>query len=180
MKFLVAGLGNIGHNYENTRHNIGFRVLETLAEQKECSWEISRYVYKTSFKYRGKTLVLIKPTTFMNLSGKAVKYWLEKEKISVNKLLVVLDDLHIDFGMLRLKGKGSDAGHNGLKDINQMLGTNKYPRLRVGIGSDFRPGGQVNYVLGEWSKEESDYLPEICQASAEAILSFCSRASMRR
>ena len=170
MKFLLVGLGNPGPKYENTRHNIGFRVVEELAED----WEPCSHGQMARIKHRGKQLFLLKPDTFMNLSGKAVRYWLQAEKIPKENLLVVVDDLHLDFADLRLRGKGSDAGHNGLKSIDQLTGGNNYARLRCGIGRDFHPGQQADYVLGEWKAEEREKLPELIKKAAEISLSFCA------
>lgn len=173
-KFLIAGLGNIGSDYENTRHNIGFEVLDALAKRaSNLVFEEDRYAFKAEMKYKGRTLVLIKPTTYMNLSGKAVNYWLQKENIPVENLLVVTDELALPFGTLRLKGKGSDGGHNGMKHIIATLGNAKFPRFRFGIGAEFSRGQQVDYVLGKWSEEEAEKLPERLEKSADLIQSFC-------
>lgn len=174
MKFLLVGLGNPGIEYENTRHNIGFSVLDGLARKHEGVFSLDRGAYKTTIKYRGKQLILIKPTTFMNLSGKAVNYWLQKEQISKENLLVITDDLALPFGKIRLKGSGSDGGHNGLKDIQQSLQTTNYARLRFGIGSDFPKGRQSDYVLGKWSAEEQSALEERITIAIEACESFCT------
>lgn len=175
MKYLIAGLGNPGEKYEFTRHNAGFLVLDRMSEKYNLEWGLKRHALQTQMKYRGKQLVLIKPTTFMNLSGKAVRYWMTQEKIPLKNVLIVVDDIHIPFHSIRIKGKGGDAGHNGLKDIQQQLGTSNYSRLRVGIGSEFNEGRQVDYVLGEWKKEEEQTLSSICDASVEAIESFIHR-----
>lgn len=172
MKFLIVGLGNPGPKYEDTRHNIGFRVLEKMAGDAE--WKNESHGAVCKIKHRGKQLILLKPDTFMNLSGKAVRYWLQKEKIDKKNLLVVVDDLHLDFGKIRLRGKGSDAGHNGLKSIDNLTGGNNYARLRCGIGRDFHPGQQANYVLSEWKSEEWDGMKKFLEESAEASLSFCA------
>ena len=172
MKYLIAGLGNPGRDYENTRHNIGFKVVDKLAEKFNVKFEDDNLAYVTEFKWKSRTFVMIKPTTYMNLSGKAVRYWLQKKSIPPENLLIVLDDIALDFGKLRLRGKGSDGGHNGLKSIDQLLGTNNYARLRCGIGSDFYKGQQANYVLGEWGREEEAGLSEFVERSAECILSF--------
>lgn len=168
MKFLIVGLGNPGPKYENTRHNIGFRVVEELSED----WKSCSHGHMARIKHRGKQLLLLKPDTFMNLSGKAVRYWMQKEKITKQNVLVVVDDLHLDFGALRLRGKGSDAGHNGLKSIDQLTGGNNYARLRCGIGKDFYPGQQADYVLSEWNAIEREGLPAMIKTSAEMVLSF--------
>ncbi len=172
MKFLIAGLGNIGAEYEMTRHNIGFEVLNFLAKEASASFEVDRHVYITEIKHKGKSLTLIKPTTYMNLSGKAILYWKNQLKIEQSQILVITDDLALDFGKIRMKAKGSDGGHNGLKSINESLGNNEYPRLRFGIGANFSKGRQVDYVLGKWSIEENQKLPELIQKSADAALSF--------
>lgn len=170
MKFLIVGLGNPGPKYENTRHNIGFRVVEHLSEDfKPCS-----HGHMATVKHRGKQILLLKPDTYMNLSGKAVRFWLQAEKIPKENLLVVMDDLHLDFAQLRLRGKGSDAGHNGLKSIDQLTGGNNYARLRCGIGRDFHPGQQADYVLGEWNSTERPGLPALIETAADMALSFCA------
>jgi len=174
MKYLVIGLGNIGAEYEDTRHNIGFKVVEQMASQKEVSFKSDNKAAMATIKHKGRTLVLIKPTTYMNLSGQAVRYWMQKEKIPKERIIVVLDDLNLTFGTLRLKGKGSDGGHNGLKNIDQLTGGNNYTRLRVGIGAEFSKGRQVDYVLGEWSDEEKKALPDLIKKSADAIYAFSS------
>ncbi|WP_088340751.1 aminoacyl-tRNA hydrolase [Robiginitalea sediminis] len=171
-KFLIAGLGNIGPEYENTRHNIGFKVLDHLARSLEADFQTDRLGDIATFRIKGRQVCCLKPSTYMNRSGKAVKYWLEKEKIPVSNLLVVTDDLNLPFGTLRLKTKGSDGGHNGLKDIQEVLGTTQYPRFRFGIGSEFSKGRQVDYVLGQWSGEEEEALPPRLERSSELIRSF--------
>ena len=171
-KFLIAGLGNVGAKYENTRHNIGFRILDELAREKEVSFETEKLGDIASFKFKGRTFILLKPSTYMNLSGKAVNYWMQKEKIKHENLLVVTDDLNLPFGTLRLKTKGSDGGHNGLKDIQNILGTNKYNRFRFGIGDKFSKGQQVDYVLGEWSSEEESEMKGRLETSVKLIESF--------
>ncbi len=173
MKYLIAGLGNIGSEYEYTRHNIGFRVLDALAKASNIVFTDRRYGETAELKIKGRTLVLLKPSTYMNLSGNAIRYWLQAEKIPVENLLVVLDDIALPFGSLRLKGKGSDAGHNGLKSIQSVLGTQEYARLRFGVGNDFPKGAQVHYVLGEFDEEEEKVLPERLETCGEIIKSFC-------
>lgn len=173
MKYLIAGLGNIGSEYHYTRHNIGFRVLDALAKASNIVFTDRRYGETSELKIKGKTLILLKPSTYMNLSGNAIRYWLQAEKIPVENLLVILDDLALPFGSLRLKGKGSDAGHNGLRSIQSILGTQNYSRLRFGIGNDFPKGGQVDYVLGEFSDEEEKALPERFEMCEDIIKSFC-------
>jgi len=171
-KFLIAGLGNIGPKYENTRHNIGFKVLDELAAKHEAVFTTQKLGDIAQFRYKGRTFILLKPSTYMNLSGKAVNYWLQKEKVAIENLLVVTDDLNLPFGTLRLKTKGSDGGHNGLKDIQSQLNTTKYNRFRFGISAQFSKGQQIDYVLGEWSDEENKELPERLKKSAELIESF--------
>lgn len=169
MKYLIVGIGNIGETYENTRHNAGFSVLDTLAEKSKLNFSLERYGFRATYKFKGRTFELLKPSTYVNLSGKAVNYWLQKEKISIENLLVIVDDLALPFGTLRLKTKGSDAGHNGLKDINYQLGTQNYARLRFGIGDTFSRGKQVDYVLGKWTAEEEAHLPILFKKSIEVI-----------
>lgn len=171
-KYLIAGLGNIGAEYVNTRHNIGFKVVERLAQQEGTSFETSKLGAMAQVKIKGRTLFLLKPNTYMNLSGKAIKYWLEKENISIENLLVITDDLNLPFGTIRVKGKGSDGGHNGLKSIQQLLNTTEYARFRFGISDEFKKGQQVDYVLGNWDEEEQAKLPQRLDTSAEAVKSF--------
>lgn len=172
MKYLIAGLGNMGAEYDNTRHNIGFEVLDTLAAEYELTFKNEQLGDVAEFKFKGRTFVLLKPSTYVNLSGKAVRYWLQKKKIEKKNLLVVIDDLNLEFGKMRLRGKGSDGGHNGLKDIDQMTGGNNYARLRLGIGNNYSQGRQVDYVLGQWSDEESEKLPKLLKTAAETVKSF--------
>ena len=172
MKYLIVGLGNMGADYDNTRHNIGFDVVDALAKAFDVSFQNDQLGDIAEFKFKGRTFVLLKPSTYMNRSGKAVRYWLQKKKIQQKNLLVIVDDLNLEFGKQRLRGKGSDGGHNGLKDINQMLGGNNYARLRIGIGSDYSKGRQVDYVLGEWSSEEAEQLKEIVDYAIEIVKSF--------
>lgn len=172
MKFLVVGLGNPGAKYENTRHNIGFKVVEAMAKELGGSFRLDKQAEVAQVKFKGRSLVLIKPTTFMNLSGKAVNYWMQQEKISRENVLVITDDIALPFGKLRLKGKGSDGGHNGLKDIQATLNSQEYARLRFGVGSDFSQGRQVDYVLGEWSIEEQNQMQERIDTAKEFIKSF--------
>ena len=165
LKYLICGLGNIGDEYANTRHNIGFWVLDSLAKELNIKFEIGRHAYIAEAKYKGRTLILIKPTTYMNLSGKAIKYWLDKQNISKENLLVVVDDLALEPGILRMKKAGSDGGHNGLIHITETLLTKDFARLRFGIGNDFAKGYQVDYVLGKWTrKEEEVILPKVDMA----------------
>ena len=172
MKYLIAGLGNVGVEYANTRHNVGFVVADALVKELKGEWKVERLASVSKVKFKGRTLVVIKPTTYMNLSGKSVKYWLEQEKIPLDNMLVVVDDIAIPLGMLRLKAKGGDAGHNGLTDIILKLNTDKFPRLRVGIGDDFPRGYQSDYVLGEWSKKEVELMIPRVETAVEIIKSF--------
>lgn len=173
MKYLIAGLGNIGPEYHETRHNIGFMAVDALAEKVGATFVDGRYGFTTRFSLKGRQIVLLKPSTYMNLSGNAVRYWLQKENIPVENLLVVVDDLALPFGTLRLKPKGSDAGHNGLKHICETLGTQVYSRLRFGIGNDFPRGGQIDFVLGAFPPEQEAQLPEKLERAGEIIKSFC-------
>ncbi|HBG40700.1 MAG TPA: aminoacyl-tRNA hydrolase [Porphyromonadaceae bacterium] len=172
MKYLIVGLGNIGREYENTRHNIGFMVLDAFARASNAVFEDKRYGFVAEMRLKNKSLILLKPSTFMNLSGNAVRYWLQKEKIENEQLLVVVDDLSLPFGTLRLKSKGSDAGHNGLKNIQELIGQ-QYARLRFGIGNDFPRGMQIDYVLSDFSGEEKLLLPERMETASDMIRSFC-------
>lgn len=172
MKYLITGLGNPGDEYKNTRHNIGYKILDALADASNIVFSDKRYGYVAEYKFKARTFILLKPTTFMNLSGRAVNYWLQKGKIPFENLLVLTDDLALPFGTLRLRAKGGDAGHNGLKDIQNVTGRNDYARLRFGIGDDFRHGQQVNYVLDEWSKDEAVELTEKIDTCIEIIKSF--------
>ncbi len=173
MKYLIVGLGNIGLDYEQTRHNIGFMVLDAFAKASNAVFEDKRYGFVAQTRIRNKLLVLLKPSTFMNLSGNAVRYWMQQEKMELENLLVVVDDLALPFATLRLKAKGSDAGHNGLKHIQQILGTQNYARLRFGIGNDFVRGAQISHVLGAFSDEEKKVLPERIETAIDIIRSFC-------
>ena len=173
MKYLIVGLGNIGDEYAATRHNIGFRVLDALAKASNLVFEDRRYGFVAEMRLKGRSLLLLKPSTYMNLSGNAVRYWLQKEKIPVENLLVVVDDLALPFGTLRLKPRGSDAGHNGLKHIQQILGGDGYARLRFGIGNDFPRGGQIDYVLGAFTPEEEELLPAKLERAGEIVKEFC-------
>ncbi len=173
-KFLVAGLGNIGPKYHNTRHNIGFKVLDTLAKEEDLTFETKKLGDITTYKHKGRTLILLKPNTYMNLSGKAVRYWLEKEKVPLENLLVITDDINLTFGTIRLKSKGSAGGHNGLKDIETQLNTSKYSRFRFGVGAEFSKGRQVDYVLGEWNDEEETTMPERLEKGIALIKSFAT------
>lgn len=174
MKYLIVGLGNMGPDYDGTRHNVGFDVVDYLAEKLNVKFKNDMLGDLAEIKHKGRTLVLLKPSTYMNRSGKAVNYWLQKKKIKNSNLLIILDDLNLPFGRIKIKPKGKNGGHNGLKDIDQMLGGNLYARLRIGIGNDFHSGQQVNYVLGNWNKEEENALPEILKKSGDAALSFAA------
>jgi peptidyl-tRNA hydrolase, PTH1 family len=174
MKFLIAGLGNIGPEYELTRHNIGFLILDRLAEKNNIRFNSGRLAFTSEMKYKGKSIYLIKPTTFMNLSGKAVNYWMNELKISLPNVLVLTDDIALPFGKLRMRPKGSNGGHNGLGNIQQVLGTDVYPRLRFGVGDDFAKGRQAEYVLSKFSREEFAQLPELMDRACDGILSFCT------
>ena len=179
MKYLVVGLGNIGSEYAMTRHNIGFRVLDALAEASNISFTTVRYGAMATLKHRGRTVYLLKPSTYMNLSGKAVRYWMEQEKIPIEKVLIISDDIALPFGQLRMRKKGSAGGHNGLKNISELLGREDYARMRFGVGGDFARGHQVDYVLGEWSDEEQKAMPDRLKVFGDAILSFvCVGADM--
>lgn len=172
MKYLIAGLGNIGAEYEHTRHNIGFDVLNYLAADRQTVFAANRYADYASFSWKGRHFHLIKPTTYMNLSGKAVRYWLQQLKAGNDQLLVITDDIALPTGKLRLRPHGSDGGHNGLKSINELLGSQQYARLRFGVGSDFPKGRQVEHVLGRWKPEEEPIIQEKIKLAAEMVLSF--------
>lgn len=172
MKYLIVGLGNIGDGYKNTRHNIGFTVLDALAEASNTTFMDKRYGAVCQAKYKGRDLILLKPSTFMNLSGNAVSYWIRKENIFPENMLVIVDDLALPLGSIRMRPKGSDGGHNGLAHISSTLGTTEYARIRIGIGNNFRKGGQVDYVLGTWSTEEANFLKDRIDIVVEMIRSF--------
>lgn len=174
MKFLIVGLGNIGAEYELTRHNIGFLVLDQLAEKQKVNFAPAKLGDQAMFKFKGRSIYMVKPSTYMNLSGKAVNYWLNTLKIPKENLLVIVDDIAIPFGNLRMRAKGSDAGHNGMKSIEQLTEGNNYPRLRFGIGNDFHSGQQVDYVLSRFNQDEFDELPAKMNKAVEMILSFCA------
>lgn len=174
MKYLIVGLGNIGSEYHNTRHNIGFNVLDAFAKASNICFEDKRYGAVTEYKFKGRVLVLLKPSTYMNLSGKAVSYWLQKENIPFENLLVIVDDLALPLGTLRIKPKGSDGGHNGLKSINEVLGRQDYARLRFGIGNDFPKGHQVDFVLGEWAADEKKVLETRIPVAFDIIKSIAT------
>jgi len=172
MKYLIVGIGNKGEEYKETRHNVGFKIVEKIAEKLETSFNTANFGWMAEGKYKGRKIFLLKPDTYVNLSGNAVRYWMQKENVPLENLLIVTDDLMLPFGTLRLKGKGSDAGHNGLKNIQQILNTQTYARLRFGISSDFSEGKQVDYVLGTWNEEEKQTLNERIEKFANAALSF--------
>ena len=172
MKYLIVGLGNIGEGYKDTRHNIGFTVLDAMALASNISFSDKRYGAICKISYKGRDLLLLKPSTFMNLSGNAVSYWLKKENIPVENLLVIVDDLALPLGSIRLRSKGSDGGHNGLAHINSILSTNEYARIRIGIGSTFRKGSQINFVLGKWDPEEKKFMNERISIVIDMIRSF--------
>ncbi len=174
MKFLIVGLGNIGSEYANTRHNIGFDVLDYMAKDAGATFSQNTHGDLAEVKHKGRTLILLKPSTYMNLSGKAVKYWIDKHKIQPENLLVIVDDLHLDLGKMRLRDKGSDGGHNGLKDIQEKFGHNNYVRLRMGIGKDFHTGQQVNYVLGKWKVNEKEAVETMIIKAAEAVKNYAT------
>ena len=176
-KFLVVGLGNIGEEYKNTRHNIGFNIVDQLGIILKGTFNSAKYGHVLKSKYAGKQLLLLKPNTFMNLSGKAVVYWLKKEKIHINNLIVVVDDLNINFGISRLKASGSDGGHNGLKDIANSLNTSKFTRLRFGIGNNFKKKDQVDFVLSKWNNEESNNLGQLIDKNVEIIFSTIKKGT---
>ena len=171
-KYLIVGLGNIGLEYDNTRHNIGFQILDHLAEKNKVLWETKKLASLSIIKKKGKKFIFIKPTTFMNRSGKAVRYWALQEKVNIENILIVTDDLHLPFGTLRLKGKGSPAGHNGLKDIESELNTPNYARLRFGIGQEKKPFDQVKFVLDNWNTNEKKYIKERIELCSEIIINF--------
>lgn len=172
-KFLIVGLGNIGDEYRDTRHNIGFKMLDAFAEASNIAFEDKRYGFIGRGRVKNAELVLLKPSTFMNLSGNAVRYWMQQEKIPLENLLVLVDDLNLPFGTIRIRKQGSDGGHNGLKHIEQVLCTPNYARVRFGIGNEFNRGAQINYVLGEWTDEEEKLLPERLNIVKDIIPSFC-------
>ena len=171
-KFLIVGLGNIGAEYANTRHNIGFKILDYFAKKEAITFETVKLGALAEFKFKGKTFMLLKPNTFMNLSGKAVKYWMDKEKIPCENILIIADDLNLSFGTIRIRTKGSDGGHNGLKNISLILNSSDYPRFRFGISDEFKKGQQINYVIGNWDDVEKTKLPERLEVASEIIKSF--------
>lgn len=174
MKYLITGLGNIGYEYQDTRHNIGFNAVDALCKALEGSWRNDHHGELSEVRFRGRSLVLLKPNTYMNLSGKAVRYWAQKEKIPLENCLVICDDINLVFGKLRLRAKGSDGGHNGLKSIQESLATDAYPRLRIGIGNNFSKGRQVDYVLGSWSADEAAELPLLLEKVVETVKAYAT------
>ncbi len=174
MNYLIVGLGNIGVEYANTRHNMGFMVLDAWAQASNIVFESGRYGYTATISFKGRKFTLLKPSTYMNLSGKAVRYWMNELKIPVENLLVLSDDLNIPFGTLRLRKNGSAGGHNGLTNINELIGTQDYARIRIGIGNEFGRGQQINYVLGGLSKEEMEEMPGICKRVIEGIKAWAT------
>ena len=175
MKFLIVGLGNIGAEYDSTRHNIGFEVADTFVLKNNGTYNLDRHAFVSEIKWKGKVFIVIKPTTYMNLSGKAVKYWMDKEKIPIENILVIVDDLALPLATLRIRGSGSDAGHNGLKNIQLMLLTDKYPRLRFGIGNNFPKGKQVDFVLGKWTPTEIPVIKDNLLKAVDAIECFATQ-----
>ena len=171
-KYLILGLGNIGAEYANTRHNIGFKIVDFFAKKEGIQFETVKLGSLAEYKFKGRTFLLLKPNTYMNLSGKALKYWMDKEKIPFENILIITDDLNLSFGKIRIKPKGSDGGHNGLKSIHATLNTTDYPRFRFGISDEFKKGKQVDYVLGEWNEDEKAKLPERLELASEIIKSF--------
>ena len=171
-KYLIVALGNIGAQYENTRHNIGFKIADELIKGKDVSFDMKRLAFYTTYKFKGRSIHIIKPTTLMNLSGKSIKYWMKELNIPIENTLTLVDDLALPFGKVRLKPKGSDAGHNGLKSLAEQLGTTKYPRLKFGIGDNFSKGRQIDYVLGEWSKQEQEDLASYMVQAIKSIEDF--------
>ena len=174
MKYLIVGLGNPGAEYDETRHNIGFKVVDTIARISGASFEVARLGEVSTVRFKGRSLILLKPSTFMNLSGKAVRYWMDAEKIPLDRVLIFTDDLALPYGTLRLRGKGSGGGHNGLGDIERVLGHSKYSRLRFGIGAEFSKGQQVDYVLGKWTDKEMETLQERLERSSDLAKSFAT------
>lgn len=179
MKYLIVGLGNVGSEYEGTRHNCGFMVVDALAKEAEAKWELERHAYRTEVRHKGRTLVLIKPTTYMNLSGKAVKYWMMMDKVALENVLVVVDDIALPVGTMRMKKQGSGGGHNGLGNIEELLGTNNYCRLRMGVGDNFSKGRQIDYVLGQFKPDELALLEPKIKDAVEMIKMFATQGPDR-
>lgn len=172
MNYLVVGLGNIGSEYAGTRHNVGFMVLDAWAKASNIVFRTERYGDVAEVSFKGRNITLLKPSTYMNLSGNAVRYWVAKLKLPLENLIVICDDLNLPFGTLRMRKKGSDGGHNGLKNIQELIGTQEYPRIRIGIGNNFQKGGQVNFVIGEMSDEEKNAMSEICDQVINGVKAF--------
>ncbi|MEI6575362.1 MAG: aminoacyl-tRNA hydrolase [Bacteroidota bacterium] len=179
MKYLIIGLGNIGEEYENTRHNIGFTVLDALAQDRSVTFSSDRYGAVANFHFKGRQFVMVKPSTYMNLSGKAVRYWMQKENVEAANILVVTDDIDLDLGTIRLRASGSGGSHNGLNHIIETLGNNEFPRLRFGIGKDYPRGMQVDYVLGKWSRSEEAIILKRIPIAVEAVISFAAQGVAR-
>ena len=179
MKYLIVGLGNVGAEYEGTRHNSGFMALDALVKDTDVKFSLERHAYRAEMKWKGRTMVLIKPTTYMNLSGKAVKYWMMMEKVPLEQVLVVVDDIALPMGTLRMKKQGSGGGHNGLANIEELLGTNNYCRLRIGVGDNFSRGRQIDYVLGRFTAEEQAELEPALERAAEMIKTFATQGADR-
>ncbi|MCH2655266.1 MAG: aminoacyl-tRNA hydrolase [Flavobacteriales bacterium] len=173
--FLIVGLGNIGIDYKNTRHNIGFAVLDALSTKFNVSFSTLRYGNLAEISHEGRKIILLKPSTLMNRSGQAVRYWAKQKKMNLQNILVITDDVHLDFGYLRLRKQGSDGGHNGLRDIQEKLGSTKYPRLRIGVGSNFSKGRQADYVLSTWNPDEQSKLPLIVDQAVKAVIHFATQ-----
>lgn len=173
MKFLIVGLGNIGSEYQETRHNIGFKIVDVFANSVGAQWEDKRYGFVARCRVKNAEMVLLKPSTYMNLSGNAVRYWLQQEKIPIENMLVIVDDLNLPFGTIRIRKQGSNGGHNGLGNIQSVLGTDAYARVRFGIGNEYTRGTQINFVLGEWTEEEKKTIDERLKVTTEIIPSFC-------
>jgi PTH1 family peptidyl-tRNA hydrolase len=174
LKYLIAGLGNIGKEYELSRHNIGFMILDALSGASNLIFTSERYASKTQFKYKGKQIILIKPNTYMNLSGKALRYWINQENIPISQLLVIVDDIALPFGTIRIRGGGSNGGHNGLTNIDELLGSHEYARMRFGIGNNFPKGKQADYVLSSFSENELKILPFYIERMRNAVISFAT------
>lgn len=179
MKYLIVGLGNVGSEYEGTRHNVGFRVVDALAKESDLKWSVERRAMRTEFRLKGRTVILIKPTTYMNLSGEAVRYWLQAEKVPRENLLIVVDDIALPLGTLRMKKQGSGGGHNGLANIEQLLGDTNWCRLRVGVGNNFSRGKQIDYVLGQFTAEEEAELAPRIDKAVEAVKCFVCQGADR-
>lgn len=179
MKYLIFGLGNIGDEYVNTRHNIGFNVLDNIANSSNAVFKLERHAYVTKVRFKNKIFVLVKPTTYMNLSGKAVRYWMNKENLTTDKILVIADDIDLPIGRLRLRAKGSGGSHNGINNIIELIQTSDFPRLRIGIGNDFKKGQKIDFVLGKWAEDEKIILNEVILNAAEVVKSFATTGISR-